>query len=211
MEQRKPPFVFLFVSFLLLTAIPLLAGEGEGDVTDCSVVAEQVRAAVSADPSKVLLIVEDAVVTNETCVCHIIKAAISASNANADLVRQILLTATNIAPKMSAMIEACIEQPQPQQGDGGKQVSSIYSGKETQTVYSGKAPSPVYASKQPEPIAPIEDYTAPPVVFRGVYLLAPSTGGIYIERRKPKKPDKYKAVSTSVAKYRDRHMARNRD
>jgi hypothetical protein len=78
-----------------------------GAPTSCDKIAQDVRESVEKDPSKVLMIVEDALVINETCACEIVRAAITAAKADAPLVKQIVQTSIAVAPKMTAVIEEC--------------------------------------------------------------------------------------------------------
>ncbi len=72
--------------------------------SNCSEISNDVTAAVSKDPSKVLMVVEDALVINEGCASDIVKAAIVASKADASLANQIVQTAVSVAPKMATVI-----------------------------------------------------------------------------------------------------------
>ena len=133
---------------------------------DCVKIAAEVRAAVERDPAKVLVIVEDAMVANESCACEIVKAALHASNANTDLARQIVLTATNVAPNLSNLIAEC-----------ARGVVVARGGKEVKQVMD----------IQPEPYAP-SDYRTAPADIRGVYLIQPSSGGVVLKECCDDKP-----------------------
>lgn len=146
-----------------------------GDITNCDKVANEVRAAVTADPSKVLLVVEDAMVANESCACEIVRAAVSASKAQQDLIKQIVLTATNIAPNMSSIIFDCSSIQS--EGDTSKKV--LGSEKE---AFEIQPTSPV------QPQGDLEDYFAPPTSIRGVYLSQPAAGGVYTDPERPSCP-----------------------
>lgn len=140
-----------------------------GDMTRCDRVFEEVRAAVETDPPKVLVIVEDAMVANETCACEIVKGAIIGSKANLDLTKQIVLTATHIAPKMAPLIAQCADAISPGHGLA-------------ETVMKREV------GVQPDSVQPPggengvggEDYNLMPGDIRGVYLIQPSTGGVSI-------------------------------
>lgn len=129
---------------------------------DCVKVAAEVQAAIEQDPAKVLVIVEDAMVANESCACEIIKAALQASNANAELARQIVLTATNVAPNLSTLIAEC-----------ARGIVVAHGGKEVKQVMD----------IQPEPSASEgrSDYRTAPADIRGVYLIQPSAGGVVLK------------------------------
>ena len=60
---------------LLLATAPAVMAQAGG----CSEIANDVRVAVEKDPTKVLMVVEDALVINEGCAGDIVRAAITAS------------------------------------------------------------------------------------------------------------------------------------
>lgn len=141
-----------------------------GDITPCDKVFEEVRAAVELEPQKILVIVEDAMVANESCACEIVKAAILGSKANSELTKQIVLTATHVAPKMAPLIAECAGAI----GGGGKEVI------ETAKGVIGVQPVEVESEGG-------SDYLLTPGDIRGVYLIQPSTGG-YSKKTPPKEP-----------------------
>lgn len=128
----------------------------------CDDISNDVAAAIQKDPSKTLMIVEDALVINESCACEIIKAAILASQADSGLVNQIVQTGISVAPKMSGVIMDCATSVSPAAITAVSTVSSDY------LTDSGKNPS-----KNPVPIEPVEeDFRVVPSI-RGVYLIQP--------------------------------------
>ncbi|MCE9518487.1 MAG: hypothetical protein K8R87_02810 [Verrucomicrobia bacterium] len=150
----------LKIATLTVATFALSLSSPAGDVTHCDKVFQEVRAAVEMEPQKILVIVEDAMVANESCACEIVKAAIMASKADSDLTKQIVLTATHVAPKMAPLIAEC--------------AGAI-------TVGGGKGV--VESVKQVIGVQPVEevdggsDYSLTPGDIRGVYLIQPSTGG----------------------------------
>jgi hypothetical protein len=179
MNTLKHPLAFA------LTAAAFLVGAPLGAAT-CDKVAADVRAAIEANPSKVLVIVEDAMVANEACACEIVKTALIASKANADLGRQIVLTATNVAPNLTQIIAECARGVLAGDQTAGK------TGKEVKNVLDVQ---PVNAP----------DYQAAPADIRGVYLIQPSAGGIITkecdsdEKSKKRPPPKREPQSPSNA------------
>lgn len=129
----------------------------------CDGIAADVSAAVQKEPGKVLMIVEDALVINESCACEITKAAIVASKADGALVNQIVQTGISVAPKMSGVIMDCATAMSP--GAIASNVSSA-SGKDV------KNPLPTIA-----PAVVEEDFNPSPSSIRGVYLMQPPAGG----------------------------------
>ncbi len=160
MNILKHPTASAILEAALLVGAPLSAAT-------CDKVAADVRAAIEANPSKVLVIVEDAMVTNEACACEIVKSALIASRANADLARQIVLTATNVAPNLTQLISECARGVL-------AGVETAGTGKEVQEVYKS------VKDVQPVNIAP--DYAAAPADIRGVYLIQPSGGGVIVTK-----------------------------
>lgn len=154
----------------------------------CDKVAADVRAAIEAAPSKVLVIVEDAMVANESCACEIVKTALVTSKANSDLARQIVLTATNVAPNLTQLIAECARGVIAANGTAGKTGKEVKEVLDIQPVNSGS------------------DYKAAPADVRGVYLIQPSAGGGVVTKEcdcddTPKKrpPPKNKPQSPSNA------------
>lgn len=145
----------------------------------CDSIAGDVAAAVQKDPGKVLMIVEDALVINETCACEIIKAAIGASKADSALVNQIVQTGISVAPKMSGVIMDCATAMSP--GAISSQVTAT-SGKDV------KNPLPV--------VAPVveDDFNPVPSSIRGVYLMQPPAGGFL-----PCDPNSRKCINDGIS------------
>lgn len=133
----------------------------------CDDISKDVAAAIQKDPSKTLMIVEDALVINEGCACEIIKAAILSSQADSGLVNQIVQTGISVAPKMSGVIMDCATAVSP---------GSVTDVSATLASYdptdSGKNPS-----KNPLPVEPVEDDYTPTPSIRGVYLIQPPATG----------------------------------
>jgi hypothetical protein len=154
------------LQLVALCAAALLTPHGAraGDVSRCDKIAQQVRAAIEKEPQKILVIVEDNMVANEPCACEIVKAAILASKADGDMVRQIVMTATHVSPAMSRVIADCASAVAPDHSDKINDAVSKTTG--VQPV--GEVPS---SGVEPEGT----DYTKAPPDIRGVYLIQPST------------------------------------
>lgn len=133
---------------------------------NCSEIANDVSVAVGKDPSKVLMVVEDALVINEGCAGDIVKAAIMASNADPALANQIVQTAVSVAPKMTVAINEA--------------ASSVVPGLVAAAPVSPEVVQPVVIDeKNPgkNPVLPVEtvveeDFFVPSNI-RGVYLIQP--------------------------------------
>jgi len=91
--------------FLLLAA--LLSGTAFAAAPDCLALAARVKAAVTAEPAKVLQIVAAEVAANESCACEVVKSAILASQADVALVASIVETAATTAPDQMRLVSQC--------------------------------------------------------------------------------------------------------
>lgn len=179
----------------------------------CDRIFTEVVTAVTAEPDKVLVIVEENTLASPDCVCEIIKAAVKASTADEELTRQIMLTALNAAPEKAKVIEICIAALK-SEGDmqavvrkGGKEVVNVQ-GKEVVNVqYGGKDIQPLaYYGKGDLVDPPVTggDYYILPSDIRGVYLVPPAAGGFFPpddddDRPDPDPPTKPTPLSPSVA------------
>jgi hypothetical protein len=152
----------------------------------CDGIAKDVISAIQRDVSKTLLIVEDALVINESCAGDIVRAAIIASRADAAMVNQIVQTSIGVAPKMAAVITDSANATAPgalaATGNGNAPVP-------TGVVAEGdKNPVEVVVDKNPVPV--IDKNPVPVVVketvteessgyssFRGIYLIQPPPVG----------------------------------
>ncbi len=170
-------FVGALAFFSAAIVVPL---GNAGSSSPCDNIANDVREAVAKDPAKVLMIVEDALVINETCACEVVKAAIIGSKADSAMVQQIVQTGMAVAPKMSAVIAECASAVAP---DSGANVAALpfekSGGKEVVNV---------------TPVAPVAD-TPEGTDFsntwatniRGVYLIQPAAAGFVTTLQDEKK------------------------
>lgn len=154
---------------MLALAIPSLASAQA--TASCSDIANDVSTAVSKDPSKVLMVVEDALVINEGCASDIVKAAILSSKADAALAGQIVQTAVSVAPKMAGVINDA--------------ASSVVPGLAVASPAVDPSVGPVtVAEKNPgkNPVVPASPSVSGPSFFipssiRGVFLIQPPASG----------------------------------
>ena len=140
------------------------------EVSNCDRVMAQVRAAVEKNPQKVLIILEDAMVANEGCAGEIVKASILASHANSDLTKQIVLTATNLAPKMGVVITESAASVAPDQSSAIADTDGKTNGKDVLLAALNKSGTGTDGGSGSD------DYRFAPQDIRGVYLIQPSTG-----------------------------------
>lgn len=137
--------------------------------SNCTEISNDVRVAVEKDPSKVLMVVEDALVINEGCAADIVKTAIIASKADAALAGQIVQTAVSVAPKMASVINDAASSVVP-----GLAAVAPADAELRPVTATGKNPgkNPVI----PAAPAPEEDFFIPASI-RGVYLIQPPASG----------------------------------
>ena len=95
----------LVLAFLVLGRSALTAQAIEA--LESGPVLKAMRAEISAKPSRVLIAVEDALTMNEQAACEIVKEAIESTAADESLVGEIVFTALNHSPAMSAVIVEC--------------------------------------------------------------------------------------------------------
>lgn len=88
-----------------LAASPAIFGAEKA--VDCKAIQAAITKAVDADNAKVLEIVEAQVAANAGCACEVVKAAIIATEADKDLVRQIVEVAVVAAPSEMRLIAQC--------------------------------------------------------------------------------------------------------
>lgn len=151
---------------LMLAGVSLSSAQSS---SNCTEISNDVRVAVEKDPSKVLMVVEDALVINEGCAADIVRSAIVASKADATLASQIVQTAVSVAPKMAAVINEAATGVVP----GLAAVTPAAEAVRPVTV-AGKNPdkNPVVPSTP----AAEEDFFVPSTI-RGVYLIQPPASG----------------------------------
>lgn len=140
--------------------------------TNCTEISNDVRVAVEKDPSKVLMVVEDALVINESCAADIVKTAIIASKADAALAGQIVQTGVSVAPKMAGVINDAASSIVP-----GLAIAPSATEVERPITVSGKNPkNPIVVDKNPIVPTSEPDFYIPSSI-RGVFLLMPPISG----------------------------------
>lgn len=78
-----------------------------GGTTGCAAVALTVRQRVKLDPSAVLGIVGEEITTHNTCACEVVKAALTATGADAALASRIVEAAATAAPESMRLAAQC--------------------------------------------------------------------------------------------------------
>ena len=147
---------------------------GAAVAADCDSVANKVRDAVSENPAKVLVIVDEQIAKNESCACEIVNAAIEGAGADKAMVREIVVTAVTAAQSQAATIAECAVAEAPEAAAEIKAgLSEVFAGAEhaggKSVVYEDD-----YNAKGGKEVVEEEDFGPEPVVISGVYLIAPS-------------------------------------
>ena len=193
--------IFSLAAALLVGLQPLSAADSKSEVKCIEVIA-RLRNDVAADPTRVLMAVEDALTTNDSCTCEIIKTAISTSKADNKLVGEIVSTAIAASPTTASTIGECALTTAPGaakeikaamqnalgQGDGvGNEAgtkSSSAAGKAP--VSSGKEPVAGKEIVIAPPVTPDDDYAIDvPLNATGIYLSLPAGGVTSNPKKKP--------------------------
>lgn len=207
---------------LTLVAAALFSGyaiaqEPSAQLPPCEEVVKTLQAEIAAEPSRVLLAVENALTVNSSCACEIIRAAIVATKADSEMVGEIVFAAVNAAPAEAAKIVECAAaeapkatpairnamqkamgengEPQPVTDEtarpsGKEPVGKMPVGKEPvgkQVV--GKEPAPPPPAEKPEfgEVGPVGIYIIPPVGGR-TYSPPPKVVPEPPEEEKPRRP-----------------------
>lgn len=139
--------------------------------SNCTEISNDVRVAVEKDPSKVLMVVEDALVINEGCAGEIVKTAIIASKADATLAGQIVQTGVSVAPKMAGVINDAAIALVP-----GLAATAPVPAIERPIAVSEKNPVKNPGKNPIMPPAEEEDFFVPSSI-RGVFLIQPPASG----------------------------------
>lgn len=162
-----------FKSALAFFSLMAVASAASGQTAgNCAEIANDVSVAVGKDPSKVLMVVEDALVINEGCAGEIVRAAIVASKADNAMAGQIVQTAVSVAPKMTVAINDAAASVAPGLAVAAPPVDEVVT--PVPVVVDAKNPgkNPVIPA---EPV--IEEDFFIPSTIRGVYLIQPPASG----------------------------------
>lgn len=100
----KRTLKFALVSAFLAATPAVIAADSE---KSCKNIQAAVEKAVKVDEAKVLEVVEAQASANAGCACEVVKAAIIATEANKELVRQIVEVAVVAAPDEMRLIAQC--------------------------------------------------------------------------------------------------------
>lgn len=174
------------IGLLALATNPVF-GSGE-----CDVLAKEVKAQISSEPKKILVVVDAAIMKNTSCACEVVSAAISLVPDDKEMIREIVVTAVAAAPDAATRIAECAIASAPEAStEIAAGLDEVFEGAEA--VMSAKEPLPARSGKEVI-VDDVEVSPAAPVSVSGVYLIAPggsssvivdgTTPGTKIVRRK---------------------------
>lgn len=129
---------YAFVGALFAAAAPALSA-AQPNAEACYSVSQITTKTIAASPSTVLESVAKLVSANESCACEVVKAAIISTEADKELVAQILDTAITSAPlKISEMIP-CAQAVAPDASEEINKVAAKHNYSAKGIDYSAKA------------------------------------------------------------------------
>ena len=188
----------------ILVTLGVAASAIWGAENACATLARHVAAAVRADRERVLIIVEDSIVQNETCACEIVKAAIDAARADHGLVSQIVFTAASCSPGSASVVAECALAAAPGAADEVKwALERAFEGEPPPPIarsLSGEAPGPANEAANPaggkspagtksRESSPDSEITLTPVSIGGICFIVPggASAGVIVEEITPPK------------------------
>lgn len=98
-------FCFMVLAMVAAHAQPVKAKQSQ---LACEALCGELFASIRAEPDKMVMRLEEALVINEACAGEIVTAAIDAVNQEPAMVRKILDTAMDIAPRRAATVTAAV-------------------------------------------------------------------------------------------------------
>lgn len=119
----KHSFKLLIATVSIATASQALA-----EKVNCQTLSNTVKISVAANKSRVLELVSTYIGQNESCACEVVKAAIVASDANANLVADITEAAIIASPNQIELIGQCAVAVAPDAYNQVQAVVNKYSG-----------------------------------------------------------------------------------
>ena len=153
------------IKYTLAVTAGLISSATLSLAADCDATGAKVKSSIEKSPEKLLVIVENAVSKNESCACEVVKAAIEASNADKQVVRDIVVTAVSAASEMAATIAECALAAAPEAAAEIRAgLSEVFEGGEAYSA--GKNSKNVVVDES-------NDFGPDPIAVSGVYLIAP--------------------------------------
>jgi hypothetical protein len=179
---------------------PVKRKEPPSEKTDCSLVLQKMRRDFAIDPGRLVLAMEDALTTEELCVCPIIRTAINLAGHDPSLTAKLVLAAIRMIPNAAARVTECALQEAPETAPALKLALAKELGEKSVAWLSEKSPEPAGgkspvakspAGKESSPLQPttgadgepnpltddgfFED--SPAVGISGIYATSPARGG----------------------------------
>ncbi len=168
--------------------------------TDCSLVLQKMRHDFAKDPGRLVLAVEDALATDELCVCPIIRTAIDLAGHDPSLTAKLVLAAIRMLPPAAARITECALQEAPETASTLKAALASELGEKSVDWLAEKSPDPAGEGKSPVgkspgkesiPVQPAGEVAkevnagidygffddSPAVGISGIYATSPVRGG----------------------------------
>lgn len=140
---------------------------GKSSEQDCPGLGLSVQQRVKMEPSKILEIVETELAANQSCACEVVKAALTAADADPDLTAQVVEVAATTVPESLRLISQCAIAAVPESLASVQAVmarldpgsgESGYSSKSAKSAKSGKEVVP-----QPPPVDKGNPLDLPPI------------------------------------------------
>lgn len=144
---------------------------GEKSDKDCPGVGLSVQQRVKLEPSKVLEIVETEINANQSCACEVVKAALTAAGADADLTGQVVEVAALAAPESLRLISQCAIAAVPDSLANVQAVMARLDPGSGESDYSSKSSKSAKSAKSGKEIVP-----PPAPIDRGNPLDLPPLG-----------------------------------
>lgn len=94
---------------LLMSEAPAQPVKSKAASIGCEVLCAELFAAIRANPEKMVMRLEEALIIREACAAEIVTAAIDAVNADPAMVRKIVETAMDVAPTRASMITSAVK------------------------------------------------------------------------------------------------------
>lgn len=110
---------------------------------NCETIGEDLEKTIKRAPERLLVVLEDALRTQENCVCEIVRTVISAANGDEALIRQAVAVAVNVAPSKAAEISECATAEAP------SHAAAVQAGIEEALVDSDRGPGALAAAAEP--------------------------------------------------------------
>ncbi len=154
---------------------------GKNSEQDCPGLGLSIQQRVKQDPSKILEIVETELAANPSCACEVVKAALTAAGADADLTAQVVEVAATINPESLRLISQCaiaavpdslaavqavLARLDPGSGESGTSSKSAKSAKSGKEIIPPPPPRVIIGDpldRPRYPIVPPPPFNPPPV------------------------------------------------